>query len=70
VSEPTPIEVARFPRATAMLKMVATADVLRAAADELDALAGDAHRFDIGTLRRQARAIVFAVVALLHSGEA
>ena len=51
---PEPANVVRFPRASAMLDMAATAAVLRAAADELDELAGTAHSYEPGTLRRMA----------------
>ncbi len=61
--EPTPIEVARFPRAALMLEAAAITGVLRGAADELDELAGEAHKYEIGTLRRKVRAIVVAALA-------
>ena len=54
---------ARFPRAAAMLDLAATAAVLRAAADELDELAGAAHSYEPGTLRRMARGIVLGALA-------
>jgi len=60
---PTPIEAARFPRAALMLEANAIAGVLRGAAAELDALAGTAHAYELGTLRRRVRAVVVAALA-------
>lgn len=53
----------RFPRAAAVLHMVAVAAVLRQAANDLDDLAGAAHAYEIGTLVRKARGIVLAACA-------
>lgn len=63
MSAPTPLETARFPRVACMLQMTAVAEVLRQAATELDDLAGTAFAYDVGTLRRRARAIVLGALA-------
>jgi hypothetical protein len=44
------LEAARFPRATVVLEAVRVAEVLRAGAAELDALAGAAKRWGSGWL--------------------
>lgn len=56
-----------FPRAAAVLEAAAAADLLRRAADELDELAGNAHTFEPGTLRRRVRAIGLEVAFNLES---
>ena len=53
----------RFPRAAAVLRMVAVAAVLRQAANELDDLAGAAHAYEVGTLVLKARGIALAACA-------
>ena len=45
-----------------MLQMTAVAEVLRSAAEALDALAAQAHAFEIGALRRKARGIVLSAL--------
>jgi hypothetical protein len=57
-----PLTESRFPRAAAMLEATRVADALRAGAEELDAIAGAAHAYERGTLRRKVRAIVLATV--------
>ncbi|MEI9936690.1 MAG: hypothetical protein WDO69_05650 [Pseudomonadota bacterium] len=61
--------VSKFPRADAVLESTRIAEALRAGADELDALAGAAHAYEIGTLRRKVRGIVLATVAAAVDAE-
>jgi hypothetical protein len=49
-------------RAAAMFEAGGVADALRADAEERDAIAGAAHGYEPGTLRRKVRAIVLATV--------
>ncbi len=46
-----------------MLEAARIADVLRAAANQLDDLTGVAHRYEPGTLLRKIRAIVLTAAA-------
>jgi hypothetical protein len=64
------IETARFPRAAAMLEATAIAAALRQAADELDELAGAAHAYEPGTLRRKVRAIALSALAFADGSSA
>jgi hypothetical protein len=57
------MNAAAFPRAAAMLEATRIADSLRRAAAELDELAGAAHAYEPGTLRRKVRAVVIAAAA-------
>ncbi|MEO7035600.1 MAG: hypothetical protein ABI548_16870 [Polyangiaceae bacterium] len=61
--------VSRFPRADAVLESTRIAEALRNGANELDALAGCAHAYEIGTLRRKVRGIVLATVAAAVDAE-
>jgi hypothetical protein len=54
--------VSRFPRADAVLESTRIAEAMRAGADELDAIAGCAHAYEPGTLRRKLRGVVLATV--------
>jgi hypothetical protein len=63
MSEPTPIEAARFPRAAIILQMTAVCAVLRAAADALEALAAESHAYELGSLRRKARGVILGALA-------
>jgi len=55
--------LARFPRAAATLEVVRVAEALRAAAAQLDDLAGAAHAYEPGTLLRKVRTIVITAAA-------
>lgn len=61
--------VSRFPRAAAVLEAMRVAEAMRAGADELDALAGEAHAYEPGTLRREVRGIVLATVTAAVDAE-
>lgn len=63
MSAPTPSNVVRFPRTSLMLEAQNIADVFRRAAIDLEEIAGTAHAYDPGTLRRKIRAITLAAVA-------
>ena len=63
MSATTPANVVRFPRASLMIEASGIADVFRQAATDLDELAGAAHAYDPGTLRRKIRAITLAAVS-------
>lgn len=55
---------AKFPRAAAMLRATAISACLRQAADELDAIAGNASSYEeVSTLRRRIREVVIGVAA-------
>ena len=54
---------AKFPRAGAMLQMVAAAEVLKQAARDLEELAGAAPAYEVSTLRRKARGIIMGALA-------
>lgn len=59
----------RFPRAEAVIEASAAADLLRRKADELDALAGEAHQLEPGTLRRKLRSVSLEVAFSLGGDE-
>lgn len=63
MNDPTPSNVVRFPRTSLMLEAQSIADVFRRAAVDLEEIAGTAHAYDPGTLRRKIRAITLAAVA-------
>jgi len=56
------LEAARFPRASVVLEATRIAEALRAGADQLETLATEAHRFELGTLRRLFRASLLETV--------
>jgi len=59
----------RFPRAAVMLQLVAIAEALRQAANDLDELAGAAPLYELGALRRKGRGIVMAALSFADSFE-
>jgi hypothetical protein len=63
MNAPTPSNVVRFPRTSLMLEAQGIADAFRQAATDLEELAGTAHAYEPGTLRRKIRAITLAAVA-------
>lgn len=60
----------RFPRADVVMEATANAASLRAAAAELDKLAGEAAETDPGTLRRRLRAVRLEVAFKLGGTDA
>jgi len=58
-----------FPKAEAVTEITTLAEQFRAAAAELDALAGNAPVVEVGTLRRQAYAVRVQVANVLTESE-
>ncbi|HEX3852233.1 MAG TPA: hypothetical protein VHW01_14785 [Polyangiaceae bacterium] len=64
------LEAARFPRAAVVLEATRIAEALRAGADQLETLAAEAHRFELGTLLRLFRASLVETVTAAVEAEA
>jgi hypothetical protein len=58
-----------FPKAEAVVEVIALAEQFRAAAAELDQLASSAWKLEIGTLRRQSNAVRVQVANVLAEGD-
>ncbi len=54
--------VSKYPKAAAIIEAQRVAEAMRSGADALDELADAASEYEVGTLRRELRGIVLAVV--------
>jgi len=60
------LATSRFPRAAAVIEILALAELFRIAATKLDALAEDAGKYEPTTLRRTAHGLVRTTVGELE----